>query len=76
VPAEVVPLDAHEVGGRRLAWYRFQRTRRSGGGVRGHDRGFGFEIRFAEPVRGPILLGYGRFFGLGQFASCREDDPA
>lgn len=23
------------------------------------------DIRFAEPVRGPVLLGAGRFFGLG-----------
>jgi len=31
------------------------------------SRGFGFEVVFSEPVRGPIALGYGCHFGLGQF---------
>lgn len=67
-PVEVTSIDALEIGGRTLPWHRFQRERRKGGGARGGDRGYGFEIRFPEEVRGPILAGYGRFFGLGQFA--------
>ena len=66
-PESITPCKDLEVGGRRIAWYRFQRERHHGGGARGGDRGYGFELRFAEPVRGPILVGYGRFFGLGQF---------
>jgi hypothetical protein len=27
----------------------------------------GFELVFAEPQRGPMLLGYGCHYGLGQF---------
>ena len=50
-----------------VALHRFQRRRHYGGGRRSIDRAFGFEIEFAEPVRGPIAAGYGRFFGLGQF---------
>lgn len=30
------------------------------------------ELRFAEPVRGPIVLGRGRGFGLGLFAPVQE----
>lgn len=68
-PARVLPADALEIGGRRLGWHRFQRSRRTGGGLRAGDKGYGFEIQFDEPVRGPILVGYGRFFGLGQFSA-------
>lgn len=28
---------------------------------------FGLELRFAEPINGPLLLGYGSHFGLGMF---------
>ena len=65
-PLRITPLEARRVGGRRLPWHQFQRTRRNGGGARGGDRGYGFEVEFDRPVRGPILVGYGRFFGLGQ----------
>jgi CRISPR-associated protein Csb2 len=39
---------------------------------RGHPHppgAFGFELTFAEPQRGPMLLGYGCHYGLGQFAA-------
>ena len=36
-------------------------------GAHGPLFGYGFEIEFAEPVQGPIALGYGCHFGLGQF---------
>ncbi len=51
---------------RRVRWLEFA-TQREGGGSRGSRFGFGFRIRFAEPVRGPIALGYGAHFGLGLF---------
>jgi hypothetical protein len=31
------------------------------------DCGFALRLRFAEPVRGPLCLGYGSHFGLGLF---------
>lgn len=52
-----------------LAWYRFQRERKKGGGARARYGARGFRLHFDEPVRGPILLGYGAHFGLGQFAA-------
>jgi CRISPR-associated protein Csb2 len=52
-------------------WSAFQRQRR-------HDelttdpRGFGFRIEFADAVSGPLLLGYGCHYGLGQFVPQTE----
>jgi CRISPR-associated protein Csb2 len=45
-------------------WVEFPVQRRG----RPHPPGaVGFELVFAEPQRGPMLLGYGCHFGLGQF---------
>lgn len=33
------------------------------------DTGFALRLEFAEPVRGPVSLGYAAHFGLGQFAA-------
>lgn len=45
-------------------WVEFVMTRHG----RAHPPGaFGFELVFREAVRGPILLGYGSHYGLGQF---------
>lgn len=69
-PSEIIPLtgarlfdlDAGDSGVTR--WVEFATTRRG----REHPPGeFGFELVFPEPVRGPILLGYGCHYGLGQF---------
>lgn len=49
------------------AWHRFRLARLAGGGSRGGDRGYGFEIVFAEQVCGPLAVGYGARQGLGQF---------
>jgi CRISPR-associated protein Csb2 len=56
-----------KLGGRFTTWLRFRRLRQRGNGCRGDSRGYGFRLRFSQPVRGPILLGYGCHFGLGQF---------
>ena len=69
-PAGIIPIagarlldpTAGESGVTR--WVEFATTRPG----RGHPPGgFGFELAFTEPVRGPILLGYGCHYGLGQF---------
>lgn len=39
------------------------------------EHGFGFRIEFAEPVSGPLLLGYGCHYGLGQFIGAHESNP-
>lgn len=54
-----------------IRWIEFRRERASGGGSRGSDRGYGFRLTFDEPVSGPITLGYGAHFGLGQFVALR-----
>lgn len=48
-------------------WRHFATRRTNGGGARSQGGGMGFTIEFAEPVRGPIALGYGCHFGLGLF---------
>jgi len=68
-----VVLDADmagtDLGGHFTRWLKFRRTRQLGNGRRGGSRGYGFRLTFKEPVRGPIILGYGCHFGLGQFWS-------
>lgn len=50
------------------SWSRtFLLERRGGGGSMGSRQGFRAELRFAEPVSGPVVLGYGAHFGLGLF---------
>ncbi len=63
-PVEVKPIVKLLLkNGRSIRWLEFRRSRK------GDSRqiGYGFEIVFPEPVSGPIALGYGAHFGLGQF---------
>ncbi|UUX93118.1 type I-G CRISPR-associated protein Csb2 [Methanoplanus endosymbiosus] len=63
-PVEVKPVEKLLLdNGRSLRWLEFRRSRK------GENRqiGYGFEIVFSEPVSGPVALGYGAHFGLGQF---------
>jgi CRISPR-associated protein Csb2 len=74
-----VPKDITLVPSARLAnphagdagltrWVEFKVTRRG----RSHPPGaFGFELVFGEPVQGPMLLGYGCHYGLGQFEAVK-----
>ena len=55
------------LGGHFTRWLKFRRMRQKGNGHRGDSGGYGFRLIFKEPVRGPIVLGYGCHFGLGQF---------
>lgn len=66
-PVSVEPLRQTTVGGKDLRWLEFRRQRRSGGGKLSSLAGYGFRLVFGQPVRGPMALGYGCHFGLGQF---------
>jgi CRISPR-associated protein Csb2 len=58
---------ARNASGKAIPWYRFRRQRTKGGGIQASFQGHGFRIRFASPVRGPLMAGYGCHFGLGLF---------
>lgn len=64
-PVEVTQIDhaANEVS----PWRGYYLDRRNGGGSRGPRRAYSFRLSFASQVRGPIAIGYGAHFGLGQF---------
>lgn len=70
-PIAIHPFTPEEARARRLHAYR--RERRRGGLVPGYAMSLGFRLEFAEPIRGPIALGYGAHFGLGQFTP--QDPP-
>lgn len=67
----VVSCPSATLDGRDVAWRAFEvdriRGRGRAGGRRSADRGLGFTLTFAEPVQGPLALGYGAHFGLGLF---------
>jgi len=64
-PILIKRIEGYAAGGRPLVrWLEFH-TRRFKG-----DQGnglAGFEIEFAEPIQGPLALGFGCHFGLGLF---------
>jgi CRISPR-associated protein Csb2 len=62
--------SASSDGPRTSSWRRFDLERYAGKSVKQRPRQrltFGVRLTFAEPVRGPICLGYGSHFGLGRF---------
>jgi CRISPR-associated protein Csb2 len=63
-------------GAAKTRWLAFRMRRLRDRGKEGvATAGFGgFEIEFAEKQRGPILLGYGAHYGLGQFEAEREGE--
>jgi len=66
-PVVVRPILRCELQGRSIRWIEFRRERRFGTGRGGQGLGYGFAIEFAEPVVGPLCLGYACHFGLGLF---------
>lgn len=66
--AEIEPLlVGTKLGGTFTSWLKFRRERNRGRGHQAGTHGYGFRLMFPRPVRGPIALGYGCHFGLGQF---------
>lgn len=70
-PDSVRAVPGTVAGGTFLSWDRFVVQRPSGHGRLALPTGFGFRLTFAEPVDptlvGPLAIGYGCHFGLGQF---------
>jgi CRISPR-associated protein Csb2 len=66
-PVDVQPIPRCELQGRSIRWIEFRRERMFGRGSRGQGLGYGFTIEFAEPVSGPICLGYACHFSMGLF---------
>jgi len=50
-----------------LALRHFARRRQRSGAPPPVDVGYALRLRFAEPIVGPLTLGYGSHFGLGLF---------
>ena len=64
-PVSIKRIEGYQVGGRPLVrWLEFHTSRYNG--TKGNGLA-GFEIEFADPVRGPIALGFACHFGLGLF---------
>ena len=69
---EINELSLIRHGGRVLRSLHFHRFRRKNGLVQPDTQGRLLELRFGHSVRGPIALGYGCHFGLGQFVAVKE----
>lgn len=52
-----------------LALRHFARRRQRSGAPPPVDVGYTLRLRFAEPIVGPLMLGYGSHFGLGLFVT-------
>lgn len=71
-PIRIDPVDHTTVLNKKIRWLEFQRIRTKGEGRLADPRGYGFRIVFPIEVSGPIALGYGCHFGLGQFIAIEE----
>lgn len=62
-PMKITPIASLIVKDQEIPWSRFRRSRK------GEEPryGMGFKIEFESPIEGPIAIGYGSHFGLGQF---------
>ncbi len=58
-----IDLISEDQAGVRFKWYEFMRSRKG----QKPRYGYGLRLTFAQPVRGPICLGFCSHFGLGQF---------
>jgi CRISPR-associated protein Csb2 len=58
---------ARATGNLSSKWRHFRRWRYDHGKRPPVDAAFGLRLSFAEPVVGPIAIGYASHFGLGQF---------
>lgn len=66
---EIREMPSVQFGGRELRALHFHRFRRKRGLTQPDTQGSFWELTFAEPVQGPLALGFGCHFGLGLFAA-------
>jgi len=67
-PEAVESVPCTSLGGRETPWASFACRRSNGEGRRSaYGIGYGFRIEFAEPVQGPVAVGYASHFGMGGF---------
>lgn len=73
LPAEKVRvLDRKELVS--AGFHRFVRARREQAPQPPSSCFFGLELTFAEPIAGPLAIGYASHFGLGLFAPLQSDE--
>ena len=65
-------LERAEIAGKPARWLSFARERRAEGREPASRLGYGFRLELSEPTTGPIAVGYGCHFGLGQFVASPE----
>lgn len=65
-------LRSTQYGGRVFRPLHFDRFRRKPGLTQPDTLGRFLGLRFAQPVRGPIALGFGCHFGLGLFVPASD----
>jgi CRISPR-associated protein Csb2 len=70
-PIDIRVLDPRE-DEQLLRMRHFVRSRRHGP-VAPIDIGFSLALRFAQPLRGPLCLGYSCHFGLGMFSATKNN---
>lgn len=70
---EVIEQSDRRFGDRRCTPRAFHSERCRAGETRLDDRGAFLVLRLPVPIRGPLLLGYGAHFGLGQFQATADD---
>jgi CRISPR-associated protein Csb2 len=69
-PVVVEPVSSTILGERDVQWREFHSQRSNGEGRRAaYDKGYGFRIEFAEAMQGPVAVGYGAHFGMGEFVA-------
>lgn len=66
---ELEAVPTVKIHGRERRPVHFHRFRRRAGLTQPDTRGSFWRVTFAEPVAGPIALGFGCHFGLGMFAA-------
>lgn len=73
-PESVEPVASTRLAGREVPWHAFLRKREiSERRPVANGAGYGFRIEFAEPVQGPVAVGYASHFGMGGFEA--EEEP-
>ena len=72
-PETVEPVAGTRLGGRDVPWHDFVRRRKMDErSPAANGAGYGFRIEFAEPVQGPVAVGYASHFGMGGFVSDKD----